>query len=141
MGIIPNITDLACGVNADYQQVYGHDRMAGSAPECSNIPGVTDGLDAEGPAVETDWRNILKQARSFLDSQFKLLDVKNPIHETTHTQEVTTLMICDLPCRLTVYEIIDTISCHGFADTCNLLYMPSKYPKFTYNMGYAFVNF
>lgn len=66
---------------------------------------------------------------------------KHPHQNTPATSEVTTLMLCDIPCRRTVEQIIEVINALGFANTFNLVYMPSKRPKYVQNMGYAFVNF
>lgn len=66
---------------------------------------------------------------------------KNTHQERSAAQEVTTLMICDIPCRQTIEQIIDAINLHGFANTFDLVYMPAKRPKYIQNMGHAFVNF
>lgn len=58
---------------------------------------------------------------------------------------ITTLMICDIPCRQTIQQVIDAINSHGFTGTYDLVYMPPqkgfRRPKQSQNMGYAFVNF
>jgi len=66
---------------------------------------------------------------------------QHPPTETPAALEVTTLMICDIPCRQTIEQIIDVINQQGFTSTFNLVYMPSKRPKYVQNMGYAFANF
>lgn len=58
---------------------------------------------------------------------------------------ITTLMICDIPCRQTIQQVIDSINANGFTGTYDLVYMPPqkgfRRPKHSQNMGYAFVNF
>jgi len=55
--------------------------------------------------------------------------------------KVTTLMICGIPCRQSVDQIIEAINMTGFENTYNLLYVPAKRPRISQNLGYAFVNF
>jgi hypothetical protein len=68
---------------------------------------------------------------------------KTPHEEGPFTTEITTLMICDIPCRRTIEQLVGAIDGVGFANTYNLVYMPSKRPMYSQNvnMGYAFVNF
>lgn len=58
---------------------------------------------------------------------------------------ITTLMICDIPCRQTINQVVDAINEHGYAGTYDLVYMPPqkgfRRPKHSQNMGYAFINF
>jgi len=58
---------------------------------------------------------------------------------------VTTMMICDIPCRQTIGNIIDAINDCGFTDTYDLVYVPPQKgchkAKYFLNVGYAFVNF
>jgi hypothetical protein len=57
----------------------------------------------------------------------------------------TTLMICDIPCRQNINQIIDAINVHGFENSYDLVYMPahkaSRVVNHFQNVGYAFVNF
>lgn len=58
---------------------------------------------------------------------------------------ITTLMICDIPCRIPISRVVGAIDDHGFANTYDLVYMPSvrgfQGTKHVRSMGYAFVNF
>jgi hypothetical protein len=55
---------------------------------------------------------------------------------------VTTLMICDIPCRQTMDQLVEVMKLLGFGGAYNLVYMPSyKRRKRPQNFGYAFVNF
>merc|ERR1719174_1665775 len=60
-------------------------------------------------------------------------------------EDITTLMICDIPCRRTVEQVIDAINAYGFSGAYDLVYMPHqrgrRSPKNSQNVGYAFVNF
>jgi len=78
-----------------------------------------------------------------------------PHDENTAMQEcstevkgpITTLMLCDLPCRLSILEVVDAMNLQGFSDTYDLIYMPrpkglrSEKAGLHHNLGYAFVNF
>lgn len=58
--------------------------------------------------------------------------------------EITTLMICDIPCRRSIEELKEIIDQQGFAETFDLIYMPGRKGsrnKCSQNVGYAFVNF
>jgi len=87
-------------------------------------------LDRSGPGKESTTRWLEENVLS-----------KHTHDEIVADTKVTTLMICDIPCRQTVDQIIDAINHHGFTNTFDLVYMPSKRPKYSQNMGYAFVNF
>ena len=58
---------------------------------------------------------------------------------------ITTMMLCDIPCRQTIEKLIAAINAIGFADTYDLVYLPShearRKVKHMKNIGYAFVNF
>jgi hypothetical protein len=61
-------------------------------------------------------------------------------------QEVTTWMLCNLPCRITIEQLRDAFDSTGFRGTYDFVYMPSRTgtkrsKKDTSNLGYAFVNF
>jgi len=58
--------------------------------------------------------------------------------------EITTLMICDIPCRRNIEQLIATIDAAGFAKTYDFVYMPGRKGRRQAqggNVGYAFVNF
>jgi len=56
---------------------------------------------------------------------------------------MTTMMICNIPCRSTRDDVIEAIHSTGFADTYDFVYVPCGRRAATRigNMGYAFVNF
>jgi hypothetical protein len=68
-------------------------------------------------------------------------------------QEITTIMICSLPFRVTNTQLIDAINALGFNGLYDFVYMPSRSSKSRSskakaekslrrgNVGYAFVNF
>jgi hypothetical protein len=60
--------------------------------------------------------------------------------------EVTTLMLCDLPCRVPIEHLLKAINSFGFQGTYDFVYMPTRIAtkrskKDVSNLGYAFVNF
>mmetsp|Transcript_74065 Transcript_74065/g.128506 ORF Transcript_74065/g.128506 Transcript_74065/m.128506 type:complete len:216 (+) Transcript_74065:114-761(+) len=52
----------------------------------------------------------------------------------------TTLMMCNIPCRLNLGALIDLIDSHGFAGTYDFLHLPCR-GRNRSNLGYAFINF
>lgn len=58
---------------------------------------------------------------------------------------ITTLMICSIPCRQNLDGIIEAVNAYGFGETYNLLYMPLHHrtakDSQRRNLGYAFINF
>lgn len=64
-------------------------------------------------------------------------------HETLNA---TTLMLCNIPCRATIEEVVTAVHSLGFENTYDFLYVPGAtccYGKagVSRNLGYAFVNF
>jgi hypothetical protein len=62
------------------------------------------------------------------------------------SQDITTLMICALPFRVTSEELLEAVDSLGFEGTYDFVYMPSRSTKKCGkvrpgNVGYAFVNF
>lgn len=64
-----------------------------------------------------------------------------PTDDSLATTEITTLMLCGIPCRQKVDQVISAINKAGFGNTYDLLYMPAKRPRISQNLGYAFINF
>jgi len=67
------------------------------------------------------------------------------LDEPEEQTEVTTLMICDIPCRRSIEQVMEVVDMHGFANTYDLVYMPHQKGRRTQaqsqNVGYAFINF
>jgi len=57
--------------------------------------------------------------------------------------EVTTLMVCDIPCRESIEQLMAVMDEVGFSKTYDLVYMPGQRGRQASrgNVGYAFVNF
>mmetsp|Transcript_99119 Transcript_99119/g.175656 ORF Transcript_99119/g.175656 Transcript_99119/m.175656 type:complete len:154 (-) Transcript_99119:69-530(-) len=53
---------------------------------------------------------------------------------------ITTLMIRNIPCRMTLKAMMDLIDSNGFAGTYDFLHLPGRGTPFS-NLGYAFINF
>mmetsp|Transcript_123971 Transcript_123971/g.193512 ORF Transcript_123971/g.193512 Transcript_123971/m.193512 type:complete len:366 (-) Transcript_123971:82-1179(-) len=52
-----------------------------------------------------------------------------------------TMMICNIPCRVSQDDLIDAIESSGFASTFDSVYMPHRFGQSNSNLGYAFVHF
>jgi len=61
-------------------------------------------------------------------------------HATQEPEVVTTLMIRNIPCKITLKALIDLIDSYGFAGTYDFLHLPGRGRPFS-NLGYAFLNF
>lgn len=61
----------------------------------------------------------------------------------TINAEITTLMVCDIPCRESIEQLMTVMDEVGFAKTYDLVYMPGQRGRQASrgNVGYAFVNF
>jgi len=62
---------------------------------------------------------------------------------SNYSTETTTLMICNVPCRLSQSDIVKAIDTVGFVNRYDFVHMPGRRhgSKRNGNMGYAFVNF
>jgi hypothetical protein len=63
-----------------------------------------------------------------------------------YCDEATTVMLCNIPCRVKLEEIIQAVASLGFDGTYDLLHAPGpkrRHPHLTSttNIGYAFINF
>lgn len=61
-----------------------------------------------------------------------------------HVGPVTTLMICNIPCRITQQQLVEVIDAMGFAGKYDFLYLPTGGRSSTVgssNLGYGFINF
>jgi hypothetical protein len=106
--------------------------MGGQSQNQSDWVVNLHGLDSDHPSIAPQF--------SMEGDNVKVsLDKLNP------DVEITTMMLCDIPCRRTVEQVIEAIDMHGFIDTYDLVYMPHqkgrRTPSQSHNMGYAFVNF
>lgn len=58
---------------------------------------------------------------------------------------ITTMMMCGIPCRRSVCQVVDVINEHGFEGTYDLVYLPEQKrfqsSRRKHSLGYAFVNF
>lgn len=68
---------------------------------------------------------------------------KDCCSSSAELSEATTLMICNIPCRLGRADIVKAIHSVGFVDKYDFVHMPGRRhgSKRNGNMGYAFVNF
>lgn len=78
-----------------------------------------------------------------MEPQLSCVQAADPVRGPA--QPITTMMICDIPSRQTIGEVIEAINKHGFNNTYNLVYMPISIPRGrrtrNQTMKAAFVNF
>mmetsp|Transcript_21348 Transcript_21348/g.47237 ORF Transcript_21348/g.47237 Transcript_21348/m.47237 type:complete len:426 (-) Transcript_21348:142-1419(-) len=62
---------------------------------------------------------------------------------STHTGPITSLMICNIPCRVTQPQLAQVVDSLGFENQYNFLYLPSgsRSSAGSSNLGYGFINF
>lgn len=61
-----------------------------------------------------------------------------------HDGPIVTLMICNIPCRITQQQLVDVINGMGFRGTYDFLYLPTGGRSSSVgssNLGYGFINF
>jgi len=52
-----------------------------------------------------------------------------------------TMMICNIPCRVSHDELVEAINSIGFGSTYEFVHLPSRYGASDSNLGYGFVHF
>jgi hypothetical protein len=57
------------------------------------------------------------------------------------SSDATTLMICDIPCRIGRNEFVSAIESLGFAGAYEFIHLPCRYGHEDANIGYGFVHF
>jgi len=63
---------------------------------------------------------------------------------THHDGPITTLMICNIPCRVTQQQLVDIVDGMGFEGKYDFLYLPTGGRSSTVgssNLGYGFINY
>lgn len=79
------------------------------------------------------------------ESENETVAERKPSEEESEVKPITTMMICDIPCRKTTAQVLEAIDSFGFAGTYDLIYMPPqkgfRRANHSQNMGYAFINF
>jgi len=65
---------------------------------------------------------------------------RNSKSSTSDYQEVTTLMVRNLPYNLTQQGLVETLDSSGFKGLFDFCYLPHKFNEHT-NLGFAFLNF
>jgi hypothetical protein len=117
------------------------------------------------PSDRNNYKRISFSRTKFKDSGLKWLEetygtpmpyFSNKVHSTDSHEEaddeldahaeappteekITTVMLCDIPCRQTIEQVVAVLNVVCFANSYNLVYMPCNRPKYSQkiNMGYA----
>jgi len=92
----------------------------------------------EPPSIPASMLAIHKPAR--LEEHLARTSI-NPA--STDVTDITTLMVCDIPCRESIEQLMAVMDEVGFSKTYDLVYMPGQRGRQASrgNVGYAFVNF
>mmetsp|Transcript_43084 Transcript_43084/g.93835 ORF Transcript_43084/g.93835 Transcript_43084/m.93835 type:complete len:257 (-) Transcript_43084:191-961(-) len=122
-------------------QSGGRDRVLRS---CKNLQGCASS-ETSGSSMPDFQDFSVVQRSEGADSMGQ--DQPSEAEQAPDEEEVTTIMICDMPCRIWPQDLMDKVDSLGFAglyDFCHLPSRPSGRTKkrrhFT-NLGYAFINF
>lgn len=101
--------------------------------------------EAEAPITHQDYRRNL--ANSLTDSSSSDCKDIAAAHELAGTAteydngELLTVMLRNIPCRCTHQDILDLLTHHGWADSCNFFRLPMPRGRCKGNLGYAFIGF
>lgn len=102
-------------------------------------PSTANAMDDSTASPSSDSGGSIGGSVSYPSEQSTWMDVNQSI------EEITTLMVCDIPCRRSIEQVMEAFDIHGFAGTYDLVYMPHqkgrRTPSQSQNVGYAFVNF
>lgn len=113
-----------------------------------NVPvaDVIDSFDKEHAINGTQSKEIVMMTQ---DSKFG--DEKAPRSQmpqkrrgkvNPRSDATTTMMICNIPCRVSTETLIEAIEAVGFGGTYEFLHLPCRYgQEASSNLGYGFVNF
>lgn len=103
--------------------------------------------DTKRPSSEKEW---LAQEALVLDKQAEMLQaaarqarVSAAVAHATEKVDSTstTMMICDLPCRINRTTLLEAVDAAGFSGTYDFVHLPCRYGHENTNIGYGFVNF
>jgi len=107
-----------------------------------NIPSVPKRAPAAATAAFND---VNKSLGTFPPGILHPESAPEPLQKPT---EITTLMVCDIPCTRTIEQVAAAMDSAGFGKTYDLIYMPKSTKQRgrravaqVRNIGYAFVNF
>eukprot|EP00747_Dinoflagellata_sp_TGD_P105386 gnl/TRDRNA2_/TRDRNA2_169528_c3_seq4.p1 gnl/TRDRNA2_/TRDRNA2_169528_c3~~gnl/TRDRNA2_/TRDRNA2_169528_c3_seq4.p1 ORF type:complete len:570 (-),score=93.36 gnl/TRDRNA2_/TRDRNA2_169528_c3_seq4:248-1957(-) len=109
-------------------------------------PFVEDSLDAE-PMLEASLQEALDAEDdddSGAQGDTSDFDSQNEVHAAKNKDPPTTLMICNIPCRITQQQLSQAVATSGFGEKWDFLYLPTigrSTSSGTKNLGYGFVNF
>jgi len=116
----------------------------GSQPQCDGTAVWADMVDNMDDGNETSWSWNSAEAPTPIASDISAptASLQWPTSQESSDEDITTLMICDIPCQQTIQQVAGAIDDLEFADTYDLIYLPAhKGRKDTRSIGYAFVNF
>jgi hypothetical protein len=87
---------------------------------------------------ESSHAELSKSAEKSADRYKESNEYKLKSHYKSTGQHITTMMLCDMPCRLKQHDLISTLNAEGFADTYSYVHVPRRASS---SLGYAFVDF
>jgi RNA recognition motif-containing protein len=121
---------------------FGHLGDWNPSSDCTfTIPGKdVASFEGEKPLQS----NAQATAKKDKNISAKKAEKKNSKNKTVQPKEMTTLMIRNVPCRLTQVELLQLLDENGFEDRYDFLHLPVAAPMQrapTSNLGYGFINF
>jgi len=100
-------------------------RNACHVPDACSGPTLLDVIkDSASESTALSWADMSESEGSVVSSE-----------------PVTTMMICNIPCRFGQADVVEAIHSVGFAGMYDFVYLPSRSGKHNTNIGYAFVEF
>jgi hypothetical protein len=111
-------------------------------PRSASCESNTARSQGQASASTTASPNASPQAGMMMQSDFSNKQISASAEESMQCvgdEEVTTLMICNLPCRVAQADMARIVDELGYAGTYNFLRLPTSRGKS--NLGYGFINF
>jgi len=127
----------------ELEPALAYDALPLSYPPGLHPPSMPVFMPATCRPMELQVPRASKPATSKSGEHQSLSATKLAAIKSETNAEVTTLMVCDIPCRESIEQLMTVMDEVGFSKTYDLVYMPGQRGRQASrgNVGYAFVNF